>query len=92
MMLLPMVAGAEPVEIDGIYYNLITKGNAAEVTINPDKYTGSMVIPASVTYEGGEYSVTNIGMEAFSNCYDMTSITIPSSVTSIGKWAFVNCF
>ena len=28
--LLPMVASADPVEIDGIYYNLITKAKQAE--------------------------------------------------------------
>ena len=91
LMLLPMLARAEPVVIDGIYYNLITKGNAAEVTINPDKYTGSMVIPASVTYEGVEYSVTSIGSIAFRYCSGLTSVTIPNSVTIIGGDAFYDC-
>ena len=31
MMLLPIMAHAEAVEIDGIYYNLINKGKVAEV-------------------------------------------------------------
>ena len=50
--LIPMAANADAVEIDGIYYNLIAKGGSylAEVTSNPDKYTGSVVIPASVSY------------------------------------------
>ena len=68
MILLPMVASADAVEIDGIYYNLITKAKIAEVTKNPDKYTGVVVIPESVTYEGTDYSVTSIGEEAFLNC------------------------
>ena len=34
---------------------------------------------------------TSIGSYAFSDCYDLTSITIPNSVTSIGDWAFYNC-
>jgi hypothetical protein len=63
-----MVASADAVEIDGIYYNLITKAKIAEVTKNPDKYTGVVVIPESVTYEGTDYSVTSIGEEAFLNC------------------------
>ena len=43
--LLPMAANADAVEIDGIYYNIISKGGSyvAEVTSNPDKYTGSVV-------------------------------------------------
>ena len=34
LTLLPLMASAEAVEINGIYYNLITKGNIAEVTNN----------------------------------------------------------
>ena len=47
-MLLPMVAMADAVEIDGIYYNLISKTKAAEVTSSPNKYQGSIVIPESL--------------------------------------------
>ena len=82
MMLLPMVAMADAVQIDGIYYNLITKGNAnvAEVTNNPNGYTGSVVIPEKFSYEGREYCVTSIGERAFSVCFGLTSVTIPKSV------------
>ena len=91
-MLLPMVAGAETVEIDGIYYKLVSNTKEATVTKKPNgKYTGNVVIPASVTYEGAEYSVTNIGYQAFDGCSGLTSVTIPNSVTSIGQAAFYGC-
>jgi len=48
MILLPLVASADAVEIDGIYYNLITKAKGAEVTSNPDKYSGDIVLPQEV--------------------------------------------
>ena len=35
--------------------------------------------------------VTSIGLCAFEDCTEMTSITIPNSVTSIGSWAFRGC-
>ena len=88
MMLQPMVASADAVEINGIYYNVVSKTNEAEVTNNPNRYTGSVVIPERVTYGGKEYSVTRIGSYAFSDCYGLTSVSIPNSVTSIGERAF----
>ena len=90
-MLLPLMASADAVEIDGIYYNLISKANAAEVTINPNKYKGNIIIPESVMYDGNTYSVTSIGKDAFRGCKEMTSITISNSVTSIGELAFGDC-
>ena len=91
LILLPMVASADAVEIDGIYYNLISKTKEAAVTTNPNKYSGSLVIPGSVTYEGETYSVTSIGWDAFQDCYYLINVTIPNSVTSIGGNAFLNC-
>lgn len=35
--------------------------------------------------------ITQIGHDAFNQCYGLTSIAIPSSVTSIGNWAFSQC-
>ena len=93
--LLPMLANADDaVEIDGIYYNLVVKARQAEVTSNPSGYgyyTGAVNIPASVTYDGKEFSVTSIGGSAFGGCSGLTSVTIPNSMTSIGEFAFHNC-
>ena len=95
--LLPLVASAEKVEIDGIWYNLIPKGKAAEVTykgdnyLDYDEYSGSITIPATITYDGVSYSVTSIGNEAFSGCSSLTDINIPEGVTSIEGSAFSGC-
>ena len=91
LTLLPMAAMADAVEINGIYYNLIPKAKIAEVTSNPNKYSGNIKIPETVTYNNVECNVTTIGNEAFSSCYNLTSITIPNSVTSIGYSAFQDC-
>ena len=93
MMLLPLMANAETVEIDGFFYNLITKGNVAEVVSGSTLYyyTGNVVIPSSVVYNNVTYSVTSIRKCAFEGCSALTSITIPNSVTSIGSDAFYDC-
>lgn len=90
-MMMPLVASADGVEIDGIYYNLIGKSKVAEVTSNPNKYSGVVDIPSFVSYGGVKYDVASIGEEAFKSCWYLTSVTIPSSVTSIGKYAFRYC-
>ena len=91
LMLLPAVMNADPVEINGIYYNLITEEKVAEVTYNPNYYSGNVEIPATLEYENVTYSVTSIGEMAFCDCSSLTSITIPNSVTSIGMQAFSGC-
>ena len=99
LLLCATVATAHDFEVDGIYYNISSSANkAVEVTCKgPDcyyysnEYTGNVVIPESVTYNGATYSVTSIGSSAFYNCSGLTSIEIPNSVTSIGSSAFYNC-
>ena len=88
MTLLPMVAMADAVEIDGIFFNLNGEDKVAEVTIKPNYYTGVVNIPQSVTYENVTYKVTSIGKQAFERCSSLTSVTIPNGVKSIGIYAF----
>ena len=52
-------------------------------------YSGSLVIPSEVTYNGITYPVTGIWRYAFYGCSDLTSISFPSSITTISPKSFV---
>lgn len=76
MMLLPMVASVGAIEIDGIWYNLISEGKIAEVTRMPSGgYSDTLIIirgndKETIITSGGSYSGT---------------IEIPSKVTHEGE-------
>ena len=94
-MLLPLMASAQSVEIDGIYYDLppVWKNpKTVSVASNPNKYSGDITIPNSIIYEDVEYKVTQIGDNAFGGCFELSSVTIPESVTQIGQNAFQGCY
>ncbi len=76
-----------------IYYDITSSANhTVKVTsYSYDYYSGNIVIPSSVTYNGTNYSVTTIGDYAFYGCTGLTNVTIPNSVTYIGNRAFVSC-
>ena len=81
-----------------IYYNLNSNRSSVSVTYlgtfyssYSNEYTGIVVIPETITYNGKTYNVTNIGEYAFRDCSGLTSVTIPNGVTSIGDYAFYNC-
>lgn len=79
------------IEINGIYYDFDIETNTAEVTSGELKYTGEIVIPQTVTYQGNTYAVTSIGDYTFRECTDLTSVIIGNNVTSIGFAAFSGC-
>ena len=79
--------------VDNVYYNKLND-NEVEVTYwalsapSGCSYTGDIVVPSTVLCSGVTYSVVAIGRSAFVNCYNLTSVLLPSSIRTIGKHAF----
>ena len=106
MLLMSMVgtkALAHDIEVanaDGVTIYYVWANNKTELAVSyrgnvsysySNRYTGNVVIPEYVEYNGATYSVTSIGDRAFEYCSKLTSVTIPNSVTSIGSIAFYKC-
>ena len=81
---------AYDVKIDGIFYNMLSEGTI-EVTYGErydNSYSGDVVIPENIVYNGKHYIVQSIGSFAFRWCEDLVSVTIPSTVTVIKGQSF----
>ena len=82
--------------IDGIYYEFY--GDHASVTHVSENdegpisnYSGDIIIPSTITYNGTAYTVQTIGNSAFYECTKLTSVAIPNSVIAIDNQAFYGC-
>ena len=82
-----------------IYYNITSEAEAEPYTVEvtyqgeeyyefENRYTGTVIIPETVTYEEKTYEVTGIGDEAFLYCQKVTEVRIGDKVTTIGRYAF----
>ncbi len=69
------------------YYTYTVSDGTATITDVHYRIRGDVVLPS--TLDG--YPVTSIGYAAFTNCYRLTSVTIPEGVKSIGEYAFSAC-
>jgi hypothetical protein len=75
--------------VSGLNFNITsTTARTVEVSTYSSPYQGDITIPALVSYQSQNYSVTNIGASAFKNCTNLTSVIIPNSITGIGDNAF----
>ena len=92
-LLFPLTASG--VDIGELTYTLNSTKKTATVTgaVEGNTFSGNLVIPASVEYEGETYTVTTFQARtgAFNNYTQLTSVTIPESITSLGTKTFSSC-
>ena len=86
-------------EVDGINYSVIKEpdefsafGTVQVIPLEFGHYEDDIVIPNAVKQNGDQfadaYKVIGIAPGAFSNCEDLESVTLPTSIEFIGEEAF----
>lgn len=78
--------------------DLYYKFNAAEKTAavanayydgnDMNCYSGDIVVPPTVMYQGVEYSVTSVGQFAFNENDEVTSVTLPNTILTLDAYSF----
>ena len=82
-------------EVGGLFYKTAEgySMDFVEVTGNPGggKYSGDVVVPGTVEYDGITYTVKGVGNWAFEGCGDLRKVTISEGISKIGAYAFSYC-
>lgn len=94
---------ASDTAVDGIYYNFDKTNFTAKVTYKgaqddwmydytgEEQYTGDLIIPSHVTFEGNDYTVVGFDDEALIGSKLLETLAIPATVTSFGNYVFTFC-
>ena len=95
LLFIPFWADAFDFEVNGIYYNIISKeAKTCEVTYRDQissHYYGDVILKEEAKYQGVTYKVTRIKSNAFYGQNRLSSIIIPNSISTIGEYAFYEC-
>lgn len=94
------MAHAANITVDGINYTTKSDGTATIAKYTIDKsvtpadtlfYRGDIVIPEVITYEGIDYTVVATAANAFLDCKDLTSVSLPPTCVTIARNTFKGC-
>ncbi len=91
MCVVSLAVYADGTKVGDFYYLLDATTGEASITCGSGNYSGSVIVPETVSVSGTSYSVTSIDAFAFSDCTELTSITLPNSISVIGWGAFAGC-
>lgn len=83
------VCGAS-IEQNGLKYELDADSHTASVSYGDAGIT-TAVIPATVSSDGADYTVTSIADRGFFGCKQLVTITLPATIKAAGMFAFLGC-
>lgn len=85
---------------DGVTIYYVWTNNYTEVGVSfrggkktsyENEYSGNVVIPEKIKYDGKSYNVTSIEDNAFYGCNELTSISLPNTIKEIYRYSFEGC-
>ena len=79
--------------IDDIYYSILSASDKTVVVSKSTKYRGHLTIPETVNYSGVTWDVVGVADNAFNNCSDLITVSLPRSLraSSMGVSVFTGC-
>lgn len=73
-------------------FHVIDQENHYVAISSHQEVQGHLILPETVSYQGQEFTVTEIESDAFYQCHDIVgSLTIPNTITAIQYEAFAYC-
>lgn len=90
MLCLSISASAYDFEVDGIAYDILS---FTELTCQVAKktYSGDIIIPAEVAYNGKTLQVVSLADNCFRGCENLLSVLLPNTITVLGDGCFYSC-
>lgn len=76
---------------NGIFYNINWNDETLTCEVAQSSYSGEIVIPETIDYNGRPIKIIAIGDNAFKDCQGLFSITLPNTLETIGENAFSGC-
>ena len=85
------ISGETEVTADGATYAVYDDGTVIYTAADKTAISGDYVVPSTITVDGVEMPVKEIAPNAFEDCTELVTVTIPKDIESIGASAFKGC-
>jgi hypothetical protein len=83
--------GFDTYDINGIIYEILVDSSNANVFDTTINLQSTVSIPNYIAYSDLSYNIIGIANNAFYDCSNIISLTIPNTVVNIGSGAFESC-
>ncbi len=84
-------AAGDAFEFSGLKFQVLNEEEKTAKVVGVAEEQQNMAVPALATFDGVDYTVTEIYDQAFENCKIMETVDLPNTLTAIRYGAFGQC-